>query len=398
MAMAKRGNNEGSIRPKKRGATVYYEARYTGLDGKQHSLYANTRHEANRKLTEALRNQARGLPVHLDERTRLDTYLTDWLARIKPTVRESTHRRYAELLHHTRAPLGRVPLAQVTAAHLDRFYAQLQEAQKDGVKPLSSSTVRRVHSVLHKALADAVRDGLIARNVADLARAPRNRDYEPMLWTMAQTRAFLQAARDDRLGPLYVLAALTGMRLGELCGLRWHDVDTDDPDAPAVHVRVALGRNGRVSELKTRKSRRRIELPPLAVAALKLQRKWQAQERLRIGPAWQTSDLVFTSTIGTPLDGINTLKAFRRFVLSIDLPPIRLHDLRHLQASLLLAGGINPKVVQERLGHTKSAITMDTYSHLMPTLQREAAAVLHNLLGTWETWDATGTDDDDKES
>ena len=200
---------------------------------------------------------------------------------------------------------------------------------------------------------------------------------------MAQARQFLHAARDDRLGPLYVLAATTGMRLGELCGLRWSDVDIE---SAALHVRVALDRYGRVAETKTRASRRQIELPTLALSALRLQRRYQAEERDRLGNAWQGvgSDLVFTSIIGTPLDGSNTLKYFRRFVRDAGLPLIRLHDLRHLQASLLLAGGLHPKVVQERLGHSKTSITMDTYSHLMPTLQREAAEVLDKLLGDWD--------------
>ena len=376
----RRGNHEGSIR--RRGDGLY-EARYTDQDGGRRSLYGATRHEVADKLAVALRKLAHGMPAHLNERMRLDAYLADWLARIAPTVRASTHRRYAELLHHTYASLGRVPLAKLQPAHLDRLYAALQQAPEDGVKALSASTVRRVHSVLHKALSDAVRQGLLDRNVADLARAPRNQEYEPVLWTMAQARQFLHAARDDRLGPLYVLAATTGMRLGELCGLRWSDVDIE---SAALHVRVALDRYGRVAETKTRASRRQIELPTLALSALRLQRRYQAEERDRLGNAWQGvgSDLVFTSIIGTPLDGSNTLKYFRRFVRDAGLPLIRLHDLRHLQASLLLAGGLHPKVVQERLGHSKTSITMDTYSHLMPTLQREAAEVLDKLLGDWD--------------
>lgn len=380
--MSKRGNNEGSIRF--RADRGVYEARYTDLDGKQRSVYGKTRAEANLKLNEALRKLARGVPAHLDERMRLDAYLADWLTRIAPTIRASTHRRYAELLHHTYASLGRLPLVKLQPAHLDRLYVTLQQQPPtpDG-RALSSSTVRRVHSVLHKALADAVRQGLLDRNVADLARPPRNREYEPVLWTMAQARHFLHAARDDRLGPLYVLAATTGMRLGELCGLRWSDVDIE---SAALHVRVALDRYGRVAETKTRASRRQIELPALALSALRLQRHYQAEEQARLGAAWQGagSDLVFTSVIGTPLDGSNTLKYFRRFVRDAGLPLIRLHDLRHLQASLLLAGGLHPKVVQERLGHSKTSITMDTYSHLMPTLQREAAEVLDKLLGDWD--------------
>ncbi len=374
----KRGNNEGSIRKRADGT---WEARISLNGGKRVSLYGKTRKIVADKLAEALRDSNKGLPVTLHERTPLATYFDDWLVRTQPTIRASTHRRYRELLAHTRPDIGTVALAKLTPAQLDRVYARLQAPIDGGGEGLSPSTVRRVHTVMHKALKDAVLEGLVARNVADIARPPKNQDFEPQLWTLEQVRTFLHATAQDRLGPLYLLAALTGLRSGELLGLRWQDVDLD---AQVLQVRVALARDGRLAPPKTRAGRRRVELSRMAALALRRQRRQQAEERLALGPAWHESDQVSTSTVGTLLDGVNTLKAFHRFLTKAELPRIRLHDLRHLQASLLLAAGVHPKVVSERLGHSRTAVTLDVYSHVMPSLQRDAADLLDRLLGEWE--------------
>jgi integrase len=193
--------------------------------------------------------------------------------------------------------------------------------------------------VLHKALEDAVHEGLIARNVASIAHSPRLEEFEPTMWSLAEVRTFLAAAR-DRLGPLYILTACTGLRSGEVRGLRWKDVDLEER---VLRVRAALGRDNTVGTLKTKGSRRRVELPALAISALRAQRTRQAEERLALGEAWghgHDFGLVFTSTVGTALDGIHLLKAFYRLCDTAGLPRIRIHDLRHLQASLLLAAGI----------------------------------------------------------
>lgn len=372
----RRGNNEGTIRKRSDGR---WEAMYTLPDGKRKSVYGKTRAEVNQKLIETQRTIQQGLPPTLNARMRTVDYLDDWLARAAPTFEPSTHLRYRQLLVHAVRQIGRVPLAKLTGSHLDHLYAYLQQPTDEGGAGLSSSTAHRVHSVLHTAFNDAVIQGVMARNVADLAHAPRDRDFEPQLWTIKEARAFMDAARTHRLGNLFLVAALTGMRLGELLGLRWSDIDME---ARAIHVRMTLGRDMELKRTKTKSSQRPIDLPELAVAALRAHRAQQAEERLALGSAWPVgSDLVFTSIVGTPLDGVNTLKTFRRFLKRHGLSRVRLHDLRHLQASLLLAAGVNPKVIQERLGHARINVTMDTYAHLMPTLQREAADVLDALLG-----------------
>lgn len=380
----KAANGEGSIRRRPNGGL--WEARLTAEDGRRLSHYATTRIEAAAWLTRQKRNRDQGLPLTVDEKTPLSTYLDDWLIRVAPTIRSSTHRRYRELAAHLSEQIGRVRLAQLTPAHLERAYATLQRPKDAGGAGLSASTVHHTHAVIHKALEDAVHEGVLVRNVASIARPPRLDDFEPTIWMPPEVQTFLHAAVRDRLGMLYIVVACTGMRSGELRGLRWQDVDLD---AKVLRLRSALDRAGVASSPKTKGSRRPVELPMLAVSALRAQRTRQAEERLALGEAWGNGGgdrgLVFTTTIGTPLDGVNLLKAFYRFCDSAGLPRIRIHDLRHLQASLLLAAGIHPKVVAERLGHAGTKLTMDTYSHVMPTLQREAADVLDRLLGDWES-------------
>lgn len=373
----KKSNGEGNIRRRANGT---YEARIS-VEGRRLSHYAPTRIEADAWLTKQKRARDRGLPLTLNEKTPLGVYLADWLQRIQPRLRASTHRRYSELVRHMTKHLAKIPLTQLAPVHVERMYATLQRPIEDGGTALSSTTVLHIHTCLHKALADAVRIGLVAQNVADIVNAPRQRPFEPTIWTLKEVRAFLHAARQDRLGPLYIIAAYTGLRSGELRALRWQDVDLE---AKRLHVRTALMRGNVVGQPKTRKGRRSVELSNFAIAALRMQHDMQDKERRILGDEWHESGLVFTSAVGTALDSTNLLHAFYRFCDHAGLPRVRIHDLRHLQATLLLIGGINPKVVADRLGHSRINVTLDTYSHVVPTLQREAADMLDRLLGDWD--------------
>jgi integrase len=374
-------NGEGGIR---RRADGLYEARLT-VDGVRRSHYG-TRGEVSTWLVEQRCNRDRGLPIVINARTTLAAYLEDWLERVEPRLRPSTHRRYRELASHLSRHLGSVPIARLTAAQIGRCYATLRT--REGEDRLSQTTVHHCHAVLRKALGDAVREGVLARNVATLVvGVPMPAEFEPAIWSIEHTRAFLAAIRDEKLGPLYLLAACTGMRNAELRALRWQDIDLD---AAHLQVRQAFQR-GKAHQPqvagapKTKAGRRRVELPLLAVAALRAHRARQAEERLALGEAWHDrTGLVFTSAVGTPLDGVNLLKQFYALLGQLGLPRVRLHDLRHLQATILLAAGVHPKVVAERLGHSRVEVTLGTYSHVAQTLQREAADVLDRLLGAWE--------------
>lgn len=378
----RRGNGEGTITLRKDGR---WEAKLWLADGKRKGYYGSTRQEVARKLAEAMRDRDKGLPQQSDERLRLSTFLQEWLEGKRATVRPLTWTRYEGLLAHVQRALGAQQLTRITARAIQRFYSDLQ-AEKPAGAGLSSTTAHHVHSALRQALASAERQGLIARNPADLVDAPRMRQTEMHTLDLEQSRALLAVAQGDRLEALYVLALATGMRQGELLALRWRDVDLD---AHHVQVRGTLSRRSghgySIGEPKTKRSRRRLDLDAESVAALRRQRVRQAEERLATGALWGSDarwpDLVFTNRVGRPLDARNLAQqSFKRLLERAELPIIRFHDLRHTAATLMLLQGINVKVVSERLGHASVAITLDRYAHVLPSMQRDAAEVIGKAL------------------
>ncbi|TAK59369.1 MAG: site-specific integrase, partial [Dehalococcoidia bacterium] len=209
------------------------------------------------------------------------------------------------------------------------------------------------------------------------------RSCQPEITTLSreQARALLSAARHDRFEALYVLALTTGMRQGELLALRWRDIDLD---TCCLNVRGSLQRSTlglAIGDPKTRKSRRRIELSAAAVEALSRHQQQQERERLDQGPAWQEQGLVFANELGRPMEAGNLVRrSFRPLLRAAGLPRIRFHDLRHTAATLLMGQNVPPKVVSEMLGHSQVGITLDLYSHVTPTMQRQATAAMDALL------------------
>lgn len=235
--------------------------------------------------------------------------------------------------------------------------------------------------VLHAALRQAVRWQLLVRNPADAVEPPRPPRRELQVPDAAEVRDLLAAADGTPYGPLVRLAVLTGMRRGELLGLRWGDVDLD---AAVLHVQQSAQRitgQGMIfRQPKTRLSRRSIALSPVAVALVRQHRRRQAETRLLAGSAYEDQGLVFTSGLGSPVEPGNLLRGWSKIVAVAGAPHVRFHDLRHAHATLLLRQGVHPKIVSERLGHASIAITLDTYSHVVPGLQEAAAAQLDALL------------------
>ena len=374
----RRGRGEGS---------VFYDdrrQRWVGLasywqDGKLRRKWVSgrTRQEAQRRLREVLAGLDRGV-LPADDRQTVAQYLNHWLEHVaRHRVRPTTFRRYAELVRlHALPQLGGLPLAKLTAQHLERLYAaKLAEG-------LSPRTVEFLHAVLRAALKHAVRQGLRATNPTDAVQAPRPRAARLQPLDAEQARRLLQAAQGDDLEALVTLALMTGMREGELLGLRWQDVDLE---RGRLHVRHTLqwlrGGQWQLAEPKTPRARRTIRLPATAVEALRRQRVRLAELRLRAGPAWADHDLVFPNTSGAPLSA-STLQhgLFPRLLARAGLPRIRFHDLRHTYATLALRNGESPKVVQETLGHASVTITLDTYSHVLPEVQEQAAERMERLL------------------
>lgn len=337
-----------------------------------------TRREAEEALARVLGEVAAGTytppsKVTLQEFT--ERWLRDYAA---PRLRATTYRSYERLIqNHVLPTLGLRPLSRVTAADLSRLY---REKLDSGLSP---RTVRYIHAVLHKLLDTAMKWGVVGRNVADAVEAPAPRRTEVRALGPEEARRLLEAAREE--GPqvyaIIALALLTGGRRGEIFGLRWEDVDLDAGTLQVRQALVEVGGKRVMSEPKTAAGRRRVEIPPLAVDALRRHKAAQAERRLLLGPDYDDRDLVFATDFGKPLHPHNWVqRTFRRLLERAGLPHVRFHDLRHSHATLLLARGIHPRVVQERLGHANITLTLQTYSHVLPGMQREAAAKVEELL------------------
>jgi integrase len=376
--MGKRGNGEGSITRRKDGL---YMARYTvqtATGSKRKALYGKTRSEVAAKLSKALADRESGLTFDADNMT-VGEYLARWLSdSVKGTVRISTFERHEQIVRaHLVTAFGRMKLKSLTPAHVRSLH---REKLEDGLAP---ATVRKIHSTLHKALSQAVADGLISRNAADV-KAPRPAPDEMRPLSEAEARTFLDAAREaeDRFEALYVLAITTGLRRGELLGLRWDDADLDRGTLRVGRALVREGGRYVLGETKTKRGRRRVNLTPRTVAALKAYRKGQLEQRVKVGSLYENHNVIFSSEKGTPLSPENLVnRSFKPLLKRAELPEIRFHDLRHTCATLLLGRGVHPKIVQELLGHATIAMTLDTYSHYLPPMGDQASGAMGDALG-----------------
>ena len=356
--MTKRANGDGDIWPRrnKAGQITSYRGAYYGPDGKRRYVSGKTKEDARRKLRKARGDADRGI-VADGGNVKLSAYLARWLNdSVRGSVKPITYESYEMLVNkHVGPALGNVRLSNLTPAHLQGFYRSKLDAG------LSPRTVQYLHVVLHRALKQALRWGLVPRNVAEAVDPPKvpKKDVTPL--SPDQARALLEATRGDRLEALYVLAVHTGMRQGELLALRWEEVDLD---AGVLRVRGT----------KTARSRRTVKLSQSAVDALTNHLTRQLGEIDRAGDSWRENGLVFATEVGTSLNRHNlTQRSFRPLLAKAGLPQIRFHDLRHTCATLLLSRGVHAKFVQELLGHSTIAITLDTFSHVLPQMGSSTA-------------------------
>jgi integrase/predicted RNA-binding Zn-ribbon protein involved in translation (DUF1610 family) len=310
--------------------------------------------------------------------------LTEWLPAVKGTLRPTTFASYTMLAKEHIVPrLGSLQLQKLTPASINALYAHLGEhGRVHGGGPLSPSSVRRVHAVLHRACHDAVRWGRLTVNPVDAADPPKqsSEHAERPVWSAEQLGGFLAHVADDRLFALWRLLIMTGLRRGEALGLQWADVDME---AGAVSIRRAwIPVNGiaQMSEPKTRRGRRTIALDPATLEALKAHAARQADEQADWEDAWVETGFVFTREDGLPLHPWHVSKAFKVHLEAAKLPEIPLHSLRHSYATLALSSGVNPRIVSGRLGHSTVALTLDVYSHVLPQQDRDAAEAIADLL------------------
>lgn len=371
----KRGNGEGSITKRKDDGR--WMARYTvhtAAGRKRKTIYGKTRAEVAEKLAKAVMDRADGLVFDAGT-LRLFEYLERWLAdSVRGTVRDTTYENYSYLVRTYIVPsLGRVKLKALSPAHVQRFY---REKLDSGLAP---RTVQYLHTLLRKALKQAVKWGMVPRNVTDAVDAPRPARKETKYFSFDQAKAFLKVASEDRFWALYVLAISTGLRRGELLGLRWEDLDLE---RGVLRVRRSLTPDTKsYNQPKSAKGRRSVGLTPGTVEALKLHKINQEREKACLGSRWQEQGLIFPSSIGTPFNPSNLLnRSFKPLLKRAEVPQIRFHDLRHTFATLMFFNGEHPKIVQEILGHAQITLTLDTYSHVLPSMQEGAVGRLGELL------------------
>lgn len=405
-----RGNGEGSVY--QRSSDGLWVGAVTLPTGKRKPVYGRTQREAREKMRDVQRAVDDGRPITSGRGVTLARYLDQWTGVTLPSrvaagrMAQSTLDSYRDNVEkHVTPSLGAEQLAKLTPARVRQWLTELSvkpsgrarktlrpgETELPPPPPLSSRTVAYCHAILRKALADAVRDELVPRNVASLVEPPvvKRKPLTPPSKT--EVAALLAAASGDRLAALWLVILALGLRRGEALGLRWSNVDLD-----AGTVRLEKGvqrqrgdidpatgkRRGKLVEadLKTAASHATMALPARAVLALTEHRRRQLAERLR-APVWADADLVFTTTIGTAIEPRNANRAWEAVCAAAGVRRYRVHDLRHACATYLFAEGLDLKVVQATLRHTRLSTTSDVYVHVLEDVQRGAADRMDDVLG-----------------
>ena len=336
-----------------------------------------TRADAQKALQRLMGQIASGDFVEPSKLT-LRQYLEQmWMPTLPAVVRPSTADTYKRLVdRHVLPALGAMRLQRLDRARIAAWVGELTSSG------LSAKSVRNIHGVLAKALSDAVELELVSRNVAARTRSlPRTTNPGPRVWSGDQLRLFLDSTSEDELGTLWRFIAATGCRRGEALGLRWVDLDLAAATACITRQRTIAGGSVVEGAPKTSAGARTIALDASTVRALRTWRKRQTEHRLSTGAAWIDSGLVFTHTNGAGLWPQMVTARFRQAAADAGLPPIGVHGLRHSAATFMIASGVNPKVVQQRLGHANVSVTLGLYTHVLPAHDREAAALLGSALG-----------------
>ncbi|MGO8683410.1 MAG: tyrosine-type recombinase/integrase [Thermoleophilia bacterium] len=344
-----------------------------------------TKAEAKKARINALHELGQGTHVARDDLT-LGEWLTDeWLPSLAVgKLRETTRASYRSHVDNHLAPtkLGTIRLQQLTRERISAHYAWLQRGGEDRGRPLAASTLHHIHVTLHRALRDAVRANLLARNPADDIELPgvgnQARDAKINAWSAAELAAFLGATKDERLHVLWHTLAMTGMRRGEALALRWDDIDLEHGFISVSKSRVGV--DGVVRETPTKSDRARVvQIDSATIAVLRAHAQAQLEELADAAEALE-AHFVFTTAAGDPLVPCTVSHWFSSAVVGAALPKLSLHGLRHTHATLLLQAGVPAKIVQERLGHRSITITMDIYSHVTPGMDADAARIFGRLV------------------
>jgi integrase len=374
----RRGQGEGAIyRRSSDGKWVgVLDLGWVGGKRRRRTVYGGTRAEAGRKLSELKKQHEHGVDLLQRPRT-VGEWLDEWLRDVKAHdgIRGTSITRYRSIVEaHLKPELGRIRLDKLSPRDVQVFLA-------GRTKVVAPQSVVKIHAVLRVALSDAERFELVSRNVAKAVKPPRVPRAERRYLTLEEARHFLRVVRGDRLEAVFVLGLTMGLRRGETLGLRWADISMDNR---MLTINRALQRfEGQLHlvEPKTRLSQRPLPIPSVALRALERQRESQERERGQAGPRWNNEHgLVFTSSIGTPMEPRNVEHAFHELRQQAGLEWLRMHDLRHGCATFLLGSDVEPRTVMEILGHSTFRLTMDLYGHALSDRLRAAMDVMDKSL------------------
>lgn len=363
--MAKRrAKGEGSIyQQKKSGLWI---AQLTLPNGNRKSKSSKTQKVVVDWLVDQQSKSRNGVYTTSDQ-LKLGEFLDSYMEDVGyHTLRRTTFIEYKRLIEqHIKPTLGNIKLVALQPGHIQNLYSK---KRKEG---LSRRTVQYIHAVIHKALNQALMWELVSRNVADLVDKPRPKKTLFKTWTADEVKQFLEAAKDHLYFPIYLIAATGGLRQGEILGIHKGDVDLENGIIQVRHQLTYIrGEGFTITEPKSPKSIRPVTLPPSTIKVL-----GEHLKHIEDG-------LIFTTRSGKPISARNVVRHFKSVIRSEGLPEIRFHDLRHTFATLLLSvdGGVHPKIVQEMLGHSSISLTLDTYSHVIPSLQERTAEKVEKIL------------------
>ena len=346
------------------------KVRFIRLEG------ATGKREAQQHLARIVTEANSGTFVE-PNKTTVAEFLVRWLAYIETQVQPRTVRFYAEQVANLTPALGRVPLSKLKPEHIsDAYSAALAGGRRDG-KPggLSARSVHHMHRVLKQALGQAMKWGTVSRNVASLVKPPKVSRIEMQTLDVGQAARMIDLARGEAIFIPALLGVLCGLRRGEICALRWRNIDLDSGQLSVVASLEEIKGGVREKSPKNGKGRS-VALPPLLIAELRRHRRQQAEWLLRLGIRLTEDHRICMREDGETVWPGSIGRAFRTFLRHHHLPLVRFHDLRHSHATHLLVSNVHPKIVQERLGHSSIGITLDTYSHVMPNMQADAAATV----------------------
>jgi integrase len=359
----RRSRNEGSIYfIKKKGL---WAGQLTLPDGSRKVKYSKKQGEVKEWLL-ASRNALRNGLLPNNDQTTVSQFLAVYMDTVgKQTLRPRTQEIQESFVRvHINPVLGNIKLKDLRPDHLQSFYSQKLQSG------LSKRTVQLLHVTLRTALKQAVKWGLVTRNVTDFVQAPRPVKKAPAFFTKEQLTKFLETVRGHKWYLIYLFLIYGGFREGEVLGIHVEDCDMVNRVINVRHAIITLKGGVFLTEPNTETSKRAVTLPKVAYEELK-----KHLDQLN-----RSQGLIFTTSAGTPIHPRNFIRHFKASLQEAGLPDIRVHDLRHSHASLLLASGVNPKLVQERLGHASITLTLDTYSHVIPSLQEEVAKRLDDLM------------------